>query len=36
MAAMERARHQGSNEERTRAVNIHNDPAISDIDWDLD
>jgi len=37
IAAMERARHQGqSNEERTRAVNIHADPSISDIDWDLD
>jgi len=38
IAAMERARHQGptSNEERTRAVNIRNDPSISDIDWDLD
>jgi thioredoxin reductase (NADPH) len=37
MAAMERARHQGvGNDERTRAVNIHNDPSISDIDWDLD
>jgi hypothetical protein len=36
IAAMERARHQPSNEERTRAVNIRNDPSISDIDWDLD
>ena len=36
MAAMERARHQGGNDERTRAVNIRNDPSISDIDWDLD
>jgi thioredoxin reductase (NADPH) len=37
MAAMERARnHSSSNEERTRAVNIRNDPSISDIDWDLD
>jgi thioredoxin reductase/ferredoxin len=38
MAAMERARAQGptSNDERTRAVNIRNDPSISDIDWDLD
>jgi len=35
IAAMERARHQG-NDERTRAVNIRNDPSISDIDWDLD
>ncbi|HET9621221.1 MAG TPA: NAD(P)-binding domain-containing protein [Kofleriaceae bacterium] len=29
------ARHNG-NDERTRAVNIRNDPSISDIDWDLD
>ncbi|HET7504791.1 MAG TPA: NAD(P)-binding domain-containing protein [Kofleriaceae bacterium] len=36
IAAMERARHGPSNEERTRAVNIRNDPSISDIDWDLD
>jgi len=37
LAAMERARHQGpNNDERTRAVNIRNDPSISDIDWDLD
>jgi thioredoxin reductase/ferredoxin len=37
LAAMERARHQGgSNEDRTRAVNIRSDPSISDIDWDLD
>ena len=38
IAAMERARHQGptNNDERTRAVNIRNDPSISDIDWDLD
>jgi thioredoxin reductase/ferredoxin len=38
IAAMERARHQGAghNDERTRAVNIRNDPSISDIDWDLD
>ena len=37
VAAMERARNHGpSNEERTRAVNIRNDPSISDIDWDLD
>jgi hypothetical protein len=34
---MERARNHGpSNDERTRAVNIRNDPSISDIDWDLD
>jgi thioredoxin reductase (NADPH) len=36
IAAMERARHGPSNEERTRAVNIRSDPSISDIDWDLD
>lgn len=37
IAAMERARHHGPlNDERTRAVNIRNDPSISDIDWDLD
>jgi len=37
IAAMERARnHNPSNDERTRAVNIRNDPSISDIDWDLD
>jgi hypothetical protein len=37
IAAMERARNHGpSNEDRTRAVNIRNDPSISDIDWDLD
>jgi hypothetical protein len=37
IAAMERARSHGpSNDERTRAVNIRNDPSISDIDWDLD
>jgi hypothetical protein len=37
LAAMERARNHGpSNDERTRAVNIRNDPSISDIDWDLD
>ncbi len=36
IAAMERARGGPSNEERTRAVNIRNDPSISDIDWDLD
>lgn len=37
IAAMERARHQGiPNEDRTRAVNIRNEPSISDIDWDLD
>jgi hypothetical protein len=36
-AAMEHARHHGpSHDERTRAVNIRNDPSISDIDWDLD
>ncbi|HEY5938802.1 MAG TPA: NAD(P)-binding domain-containing protein [Kofleriaceae bacterium] len=37
IAAMERARNHGvPNDERTRAVNIRNDPSISDIDWDLD
>jgi hypothetical protein len=37
IAAMERARNHGpSHDERTRAVNIRNDPSISDIDWDLD
>jgi hypothetical protein len=37
MAAMERARAHGqATDERTRAVNIRNDPSISDIDWDLD
>jgi len=38
MTAMERARQAGlgGSEERTRAVNIRNDPSISDIDWDLD
>jgi len=36
-AARERARHHGpSHDERTRAVNIRNDPSISDIDWDID
>ncbi|MEJ7604468.1 MAG: NAD(P)-binding domain-containing protein [Kofleriaceae bacterium] len=37
IAALERARNAGPpNEDRTRAVNIRNDPSISDIDWDLD
>jgi hypothetical protein len=37
MAALERARAHGqATDERTRAVNIRNDPSISDIDWDLD
>jgi hypothetical protein len=37
IAAMERARNHGpSHDDRTRAVNIRNDPSISDIDWDLD
>ena len=38
IAALERARsqHGPANDERTRAVNIRNDPSISDIDWDLD
>jgi hypothetical protein len=40
-AARDRPRHHGpshgpSHDERTRAVNIRNDPSISDIDWDLD
>jgi hypothetical protein len=26
----------GKNEERTRAVDIRNDPSINDIDWDID
>jgi thioredoxin reductase (NADPH) len=34
---IERARHHGpSHDERTRAINIRNDPSISDIDWDID
>jgi hypothetical protein len=38
IAAMERARNapQHGSDERTRAVNIRNDPSISDIDWDID
>ena len=44
LAAMDRVRHApatvtppgGNSDERTRAVNIRNDPSISDIDWDLD
>ena len=33
----ERSRNHGpSHDDRTRAVNIRNDPSISDIDWDLD
>jgi thioredoxin reductase (NADPH) len=38
VAAMERVRNAPANssDERTRAVNIRNDPSISDIDWDLD
>ena len=37
IVAMERARQGGpQHDERTRAVNIRNDPSISDIDWDLD
>jgi thioredoxin reductase/ferredoxin len=41
IAAMERARNQGKpgqpqQDERTRAVNIRNDPSMSEIDWDLD
>jgi thioredoxin reductase (NADPH) len=36
-AARDRARHHGpSHDERTRAVNIRDDPSISDIDWDID
>jgi hypothetical protein len=36
-APRDRSRHHGpSHEERTRAVNIRDDPSISDIDWDLD
>ena len=35
LTAMERMRKQG-NDDSTRAVNIRNDPSISDIDWDLD
>ena len=34
MAALERSRQ--ANDERSRAVNIRNDPSIADIDWDLD
>lgn len=30
------ARGGGSNDERTRAVDIRNDPGINDIDWDID
>lgn len=36
IAAMERVRNPPQADERTRAVNIRNDPSISDIDWDLD
>ena len=38
IAAMERVRNAPHNnsDERTRAVNIRNDPSISDIDWDID
>jgi thioredoxin reductase (NADPH) len=36
LAAIDRARGGPTNEERTRAVNIRNDPSISDIDWDID
>ncbi len=38
LAAMDRLRNAPANnsDERTRAVNIRNDPSISDIDWDLD
>jgi thioredoxin reductase (NADPH) len=34
---IERARNHGpSHDERTRSVNIRDDPSISDIDWDID
>ncbi|MBX3161195.1 MAG: hypothetical protein KF773_34860, partial [Deltaproteobacteria bacterium] len=37
ITAMERARQQaGNHEDRTRAVNIRNDPSMSEVDWDLD
>jgi thioredoxin reductase (NADPH) len=36
IAAMERVRNAPNSDERTRAVNIRNDPSISDVDWDLD
>ncbi len=36
ITAMERMRNAPPADERTRAVNIRNDPSISDIDWDLD
>ena len=36
MAAAERARKKSAGDERSRAVNIRNDPSIADIDWDLD
>jgi len=38
IAAIERLRSapNSASDERTRAVNIRNDPSISDIDWDLD
>lgn len=39
IAAMERVRNANpnqNNDDRTRAVNIRNDPSISDVDWDLD
>jgi hypothetical protein len=40
-AVRDRSRHHGpshgaSHDDRTRSVNIRNDPSISDIDWDLD
>jgi hypothetical protein len=31
-----RARPRGANDERTRAVDIRDDPSISDVDWDID
>ncbi|MEO8705317.1 MAG: NAD(P)-binding domain-containing protein [Kofleriaceae bacterium] len=39
LAAMEHSRtvpNNPANDDRTRSVNIRNDPSISDIDWDLD
>ncbi|HUJ63534.1 MAG TPA: hypothetical protein VLX92_33775, partial [Kofleriaceae bacterium] len=36
MAHIDSARKPQSTEERTRAVDIRNDPSISDIDWDID
>jgi hypothetical protein len=40
ITAMDRVRQQqpqtGNHDERTRAVNIRNDPSMSEVDWDLD